>query len=307
MIKGKNLFILGAGSSKPYGFPTGPELRERITLNFYNKYESSFGEPIPRTSVRAAKDFVNAFYKSHVQSIDKFLLFRPEFLDYGKRAIAIEILESENKNNLSQGDWYFYLFNRMVEDLSSSADAYQRFKENEIDFITFNYDRSLDYYIFNSFQNIVKPALGLPEREDNASYLIPFSFYHVYGAPKLPWQVKLNEPSLEYQYIQDILPHHIEMMANSIQLIDARDPGSKKMTDIHRIMSRAERVFFLGFGFADENLYVLDIPRSIEGKSVYGTAKGYTNTEIKRVREKLSARNPNIHNMDCLSLLREFL
>jgi len=36
MIKEKTVLILGAGASKPYGFPTGEELRREIIDNYVN-------------------------------------------------------------------------------------------------------------------------------------------------------------------------------------------------------------------------------------------------------------------------------
>ena len=38
MITEKPVFILGAGASCPYGFPSGAQLRENICLKFNDKF-----------------------------------------------------------------------------------------------------------------------------------------------------------------------------------------------------------------------------------------------------------------------------
>jgi hypothetical protein len=51
-------------------------------------------------------------------------------------------------------DWYKELFNLMDEKLRG-PDAYLDFKENKVDFITFNYDRSLEYFLCHSITETV--------------------------------------------------------------------------------------------------------------------------------------------------------
>ena len=44
MITEKTVFILGAGASKPYGFPTALELRKDIIYKFPNLYKNAYAE-----------------------------------------------------------------------------------------------------------------------------------------------------------------------------------------------------------------------------------------------------------------------
>ena len=80
--------------------------------------------------------------------------------------------------------------------------------------------------------------------------------------------------------------------------------------------------FFLGFGYADENLIILGIPDVIKNKKVYGTVKGLTENEIRKIFEKINFSRivpPNkksnayerdnmiLEVSDCRTLLRNWL
>ncbi|MEA2096599.1 MAG: hypothetical protein U9P73_07915, partial [Candidatus Cloacimonadota bacterium] len=76
----------------------------------------------------------------------------------------------------------------------------------------------------------------------------------------------------------------------------------------------AKRIFFLGFGFAEENLEILNLISNINAnQKIYGTAKGLTKNEISKIKSYFSkthnADNPDliIENCDNLTLLRNYL
>jgi hypothetical protein len=131
MITLPTVFILGAGASKTYEYPTGDELRSFICGPFVHEYnlllnpyydEDSEGR---RKLIDEAKDFVKYFKNSGNYSIDAWLAINHDFSDLGKFAIILCILMAERKSvfytdrsfqNKKQ-DWYSYLFNKMIEEL----------------------------------------------------------------------------------------------------------------------------------------------------------------------------------------------
>lgn len=144
MISKPTVFILGAGASKPYGYPLGWELRERILAlpddcELFPKLDHAPNEFI---------QFKKALAESPAESIDAFLEHRDEFTRIGKHAIAAELLKCEQRERLydpgNEDDWYRYLFNRMTAGV-----RFDHFLQNEVSFVTFNYDRSLEEYLFN--------------------------------------------------------------------------------------------------------------------------------------------------------------
>jgi len=96
-------------------------------------------------------EFREAFWKSGTVSVDAFLEGRPEFLDVGKFAIAYCLIPFESEANLftppgDHGDWYGYLSERLNR-------SFDEFEHNKLSIVTFNYDHSLEHYLFTSLLN----------------------------------------------------------------------------------------------------------------------------------------------------------
>ena len=78
MITEETVFILGAGASAAYGYPTGKDLRDQIIIVFYPKYSTMVtNNPHYDRRQKAelnnkAKMYVDKF-KSSRESIDYFL------------------------------------------------------------------------------------------------------------------------------------------------------------------------------------------------------------------------------------------
>ena len=65
----------------------------------------------------------------------------------GKIAIALELCPYENENILlgdQNGHWMKYLWHRMLSEVSRPSDLLK----NKLSVLTFNYDRSLEHYLY---------------------------------------------------------------------------------------------------------------------------------------------------------------
>jgi len=313
MITIDTVFILGAGASKPYEYPTGKELRLDIYSNSVeqiNKFKQVTTYRIKDLLFETSK-FTETFFNSSVPSIDLFLARNPHFSDVGKLSIVLSILEAEKKSKFRENisdinqDWYSYLFHRLTEELNT-PDSYNDIVTKTVSFITFNYDRSLEYFLYESLSNSFS---SVPEdRIINKLKQIPV--YHVYGViDKLPWQ----GGSTAYRKGKNLAA--VMKMKDNIKIIHERDKQPSRELEV--ILKNAKRIFFLGFGYAKENLEILGIPNliNIDDKQIYGTAFGLFDKEIDEIRRDLSEkyrknplyRNPRIENCDCLTLLRKYL
>jgi hypothetical protein len=208
MITAPTLFILGAGASKPYEFPTGEGLRDDIVKNFATDFDELDGGEKTDHKVMARegiKNFIKNFDNSSLKSIDKYLAVNPQNDKYiGKIAITLSILKHENKSCFNEKitdpkeDWYKYLYNRMTEDFNK-PDDHKHFFENNVAFITFNYDRSLEYYLYNSlFHSFNQESNNI---RNNIKSYNPFKIIHVYGSVGLlslmDWYSFDNTPDSE--------------------------------------------------------------------------------------------------------------
>lgn len=322
MIKEPTVFILGAGASRPYGFPSGKELRKEICFNFPNQYKiwlarnglDTSSDPGP---YQRAREFSDTFFKSSDPSIDVWLTKNRKFLRIGKTAIIFRILQAENlsgfreKSDIPEQDWYLYLWHRMTNTFVEKDD-YKQFAENEINFITFNYDRSLEHFLFESLKNAFY-GIGTAGSEKELSKQ---KFIHVYGklAP-LEWQ----DSPVNIRYGEEpnqIVPGNF---IENLQIIQEAK-GNPELEEARLLIQKAKRIFFLGFGYGEENLNLLSIPELLsDHQEIYGTALGFTAREIEKVQRAFlegirakgitgtTRRDIRIENSDCLTLLRTYL
>lgn len=159
MIKDNCVLILGAGASAPYGFPTGAGLKQMICINFemmwekflWERFQTSITDDYMQAQKQNAKEFINDFKKFDHDSIDLFLDIYKEHSEIGKKAIYLTILDIEFKTlrRSKVNDWYTQLFRLML----GTSDNYFKLSENNLTIITFNYDRSLENYFYNTFMD----------------------------------------------------------------------------------------------------------------------------------------------------------
>ncbi len=323
MLDKRTVFILGAGASCPYGYPSGAQLRKLICLDD--------NTPYPLVSVhkdmmsKKIREFRNKFFKSNT-SIDLFMARNPKFSEIGKWIIAFRIFEAEGRSEFIEraerakanyqdhpsftlkglfigGDWYSYLFRLLTAKLAK-PNKLPIFPNEQIVFITFNYDRSLEYFLYTSLRNSFTEV-----PEDNIVHCLQkLKIIHIYGqiAP-LPWQDSKQgvkyKPSIEAILLNQVAPN--------IKTIYEQEESPEINQAIEHI-EQAEQIFFLGFGYAPENMQILNLPDSIASLicKIFGTTHGKNDKEIKDIYSDFqsSARiEPIFENMDCLELLRNYL
>jgi len=256
MINKNCVLILGAGASAPYGFPTGAELKNLICNNFETMWEEFVleknqtiisGGYIEEQKMIANK-FVNDFKKFEHDSIDLFLDIFKRHSEIGKKAIYLNILgaEAKNKNGSEVKDWYTQLFRLMI----GTSDNYFNLSKNNLTIITFNYDRSLENYFYEIFMNFTD---SLNESE-KVQELKNIKIYHVYGKlADLPWESE-DKP---LGYGQNIWMPQLNERKDNIKTIFERKENSETLKKIRESILLADKIYFLGFGFAKENVDIL--------------------------------------------------
>jgi len=318
MISEPTVFVLGAGASCPYGYPSGIKLRGDIISNFCEQYKHYINadpnlKPYIAKELYKAKEFTDKFNKSSTKSIDLFLARNPEFEDIGKKAIALRILAAEYHSKFRESmknkdlDWYLYLFDRLTGDIVKKND-YIRLSENNVSFITFNYDRSLEHFLYeslvNSFNNI--PPEKIKEQ------LLKLRIIHVFGqVAGLEWQ---DLPS-KIEYLCDINLINIQGLVKDLRII-YEEKENPELEEARELINKVQNIFFLGFGYAKENLDLLNIPEILKPQQqIRGTALGLTKKEITDISSSITTSSTmhvtcdiKIHEAwDSLQILRQYL
>jgi len=307
--------VLGAGSSKAFGFPVGSELRKsllELTELHRRPLCVSAGLMDPPGELH---EFINAFRRSQMESIDAFLARRTPYIDIGKRAIATILLEIENESRLYQSDpedcWHRYLFNRI------SVEQWENINFESLAVITFNYDRSFEMFLLAALQASYGVSL-----EEAANALRQIKIIHVYG--RLGSPVPGDDDYIPYGV--NIDPSRIELAAQGIQVIPEGRDNCSSLLDARALLVRANRIVFLGFGFDQTNLdrikaaetckkHIVNPTRS---RTIVATCSGMTPAEMRRSytaigqnftsqRDSQSEAPPDFYPTNCVTALRNSL
>ena len=297
MIKTKTVFVLGAGASYPFGLPLGTGLRDWVLDNFngntghavhlYNTTNFTGGE---------VGAFILALRYSGFQSVDAFLERRPEFMEVGKAVMAIELVIRENQDALwrGAGNWMVYLYSAMI------GNSLEEFGENEVSFITFNYDRSLEHFLATSLKNSFGKSM-----QDVALVLGNIPVIHLHGRlGYLPWQNDRN--AIPYSH-QSITASDMKVFLREIKVVheDISDGRDKDFDAAKKLMEEASRIYLLGFGFGARNVERLGL-RELRAGIAASTAVGLTQHELNRISTLIDGKVNLRPGSDCLDLLRNF-
>lgn len=294
MITKQTTLILGAGASKPYHFPTGQELRNKIINNTLGRtndgWESEF-DNYSDINIEDVRKFGCEFEQSPL-SIDAFLECRQEFLEIGKWCIALALISEENPGELlknDKGKWYGYLFRKLLtQDI-------RQITANRLSIVTFNYDRSIDYFLINS----LKHSFNVNEMQclEILNGIMPM---HVYGKlGDLPCQNLISR-----SYMQKFIGLNIAV--NGIDLISERERERDKFVPIWHSINESERIYFLGFGYDETNLERLAIKESV-ASIIKGSSFGLGGAEKRSISAKWNIGLPDDSNGDVLHFLKNYV
>ena len=270
MIQHPTVLVLGAGASSHLDYPMGAALKHEIITQ--SAGAAAVLEKLGR-SPQPLKEFCEALRLSGKQSVDSFLEHRKEFLEVGKIAIAERLIKRENQGKLfdNDGDWYGYLFRRMNS-------RFEEFLANQLVILTYNYDRSLEAFLYTALTNSYKR----PE-EETTKALNSLVIIHLHGSlGSLPWQKTLGR-----HYQQNVEPQQVALAAAGIKVVHEAAADSEEFNKARLLLSNAKRVIFAGFGYGDDNVKRLQPATTMLNKAlfVWGTAHGLMTAERQGVEQ----------------------
>jgi len=249
----RRLFVLGAGVSCPFGFPTGLQLRKKIIETLGKKYvQDILCKVVFGSGDKITKGMINGFVREYESSnkettIDEFMQNHSSLEKIGKVAISFVLLREEKNNRALDKDWYSWLFN-ILKGKKNDVDEFGR--DTNMQFLTFNYDRSLEHYLFTR----IKSFFGENIRDtDHIKRIIDRNkIDHVYGqVGYLEWQ---NNENINY-YGAGISNKSLLNASNSFKFMyEGKEVSPVYFDPIEASISWAEEIYFLGFGYDRLNL-----------------------------------------------------
>jgi hypothetical protein len=314
MFRKETTFILGAGASWHYGYPTGEMLTKkvidqaRMLERYFASLATAFARDLPRfVNDQAPEKEMISFAWAYARDksaklvtrleavnptlIDYFLKHNSDLADIGKLAIALVISDCEaesqrgrvnsnrreslSRQRLREGlsavsaldhtafndDWLRFVLHRLTVGIEASADL----RRNKINFVTFNYDTSLEQRLFDGLHNIdllklqdVRDFLGAQQDR----------FHHVYGTVRKDFEHDAVSPNLARNTQYDRRGSQVVKALDAVyeaskglRTVDGDDKLLEKQTleKAYLAIERAERVFILGYGFDEFNNERLDL------------------------------------------------
>lgn len=311
MFKSRTVFVIGAGASYELGFPMGSGLKDRIAdlIDFYFKHGSELTrgdyliyEALHSSYKEAGRD-ANAAYRAGramknalplAISIDNYLEAHStdeHARAVGKLAIVRAILEAESTTKLTtdrgrsfidfsdstlQGSWLARLIRNLTEGVKRE-DTEDLF--HNVSFITFNYDRSLEEFLWRALQTYY----GMTEQsaaELVGSHLV----HHAYGSVgRLPWQ---SGDGPEAPYGEDVGAKTLLDLSKRVHTFSEQIDNAQHSAMIDRL-SEARAVVFLGFGFLEQNMQLLELQGLHAVERVYATALGFSRSDCDVIADRI--------------------
>lgn len=282
MIEKWTVLVLGAGASHDYGFPTGRNLLRLIlsdldTAGWHKDTLHQLGFEDPEMT-----SFREELSSSGQGSVDEFVESRQEYLALGKAAIASRLVPQERPDMVtSRGErmqWYEYIRQQLgtrKDDVAATG----------LSVITFNYDRSLEFYLFSAF----KSSYGMTD-DDALELLETIPIIHVHG--------KLGEFSVAEQskgrlYRQDRDIDAIKTAIDGIKVLHETDDSSPEFEEARKLLGEAHLICFLGFGYLSTNLNRLKVraqaakPDKRKPPHLFGSAFGLGDAQKRAVNAAL--------------------
>jgi hypothetical protein len=218
-------------------------------------------------------------------------------MEIGKAAMAIELLHGEVHDTLwvSNNNWLTYLYGQMI------GSSLEEFAKNKVAFVTFNYDRCIEHFLFISLKN----SFGKSD-EETAAVASKIKVVHLHGRlGHLPWQegrtpIAFGDNQIDLRKMQ--------IVANEIKVVheDHKLDGRDADFDLaHVMLVSAQRVYLLGFGFGARNVERIKL-EALTPLTFDGTAYGLTDRELNDCRT-LCGGQVNLHRFQCLDFMRQFV
>jgi hypothetical protein len=346
MFRNKTTFVLGAGASWHYGYPTGDALIDKVSdkarafasycdkriecgqviqilPDYVAQKISGDGATAAAAAWKATRDecavLIERLNSVRPLIIDYFLAWNISLQPIGKLLIAAVILECEsawksyhrntNPNATLNDDWYRFVVHKLLYGTTRSMELL----ENDVTFVTFNYDVSLEIELNSALRDV-----DFLEKKDIHRFLSTERIIHVYGS--------VHEPGFDINAVHDHLNAAQNLGANfrqpllhdrefsfRKQYLDECLSASKNLRTIapndknedeallkcaRQAVGDAAVVYILGFGFDENNSRAIGLDEVLKSRAAPYRSMMFTNFgNINTVNKKASRlwfRTPDV-------------
>jgi hypothetical protein len=310
MFSPKTVFVVGAGASCDFGFPTGDALRIEIsrTLSTLVAQVVSFDDPF----IQAVHNISSAEgkWREYIEAAERLIAALPlaisidnllhahrndnKMIILGKLAICWVILNHERTSPLfKQGSgwrgsiqganmespalnksWYLPLMRLL--GMGKNLDQLSTLFDN-VAFVVWNYDRCIEHFLVNAVIDYFNVP---PELAANAMNNI--NIVHPYGrVGKLRWQ-EGADPTVDFG---DQHPPLSKIAESILTFTESAEEGVREQA--RDLVENAETLVFMGFGFLPQNMGLLTVEHGSSVNRVFATTFGIGDNDVAVVRAEI--------------------
>jgi hypothetical protein len=211
---------------------------------------------------------------------------REDLIDVGKSYIARSLLEYEGRARTStdegKGAWYRTLWSIFAKN------SIDEFRSTPLTIITFNYDRSIEHALVSSLKSRFKGATD----EDCARALDAVGPIHLHGRLGGFPGFGAGDSNVSYGGDNDgITDDEVIKASNEIQIIHEANPQGEAFVKARDAIAKANRVIFLGFSYARQNVERLRLTDCMHPSTdVYLCATGFTQQQQSHLLRPMFAQ-----------------
>lgn len=213
---------------------------------------------------------------------------RKNLMQAGKELIALFLLQSEDEKvfEYEASCWYRHLRNAIITCGKNKKEIEDKLEEFVI--ISFNYDRSLDYFLrtrvgeFYEKIRVIYPYGSLAEKDiwDTKDY------------QKVPYGSAKKEETFEGKWKNFEQAKKLAADLKVIGELEEDDKGKKKIEDMQECMKKFGAAYFLGFAFHEENCQIMGMFDEFFGKSL-ARLRGKFDTKVGKTENNIFYTNFN--------------
>lgn len=236
MLAKKTCLLLGAGASSHLGYPLGAQLQDQMVAELREPEKIlSVIDGLSGSNVSDLRNFYSELAFGDWKSPDEFLTKRPRFGVLGKRLIVTLLAKCEDPHALAvRAGWYRRLRTAI------GANTLKDFQKNRLSIVTFNYDRSIEFFLHRFVQ--VQFQLDYNAAWSVVKETIPI--VHVHGM--------LAEYPVRGYGTEHVLPLHSRDIP--IKIVSEVEDNSADFALASKLLHEAEKVVVFGFGFGEDNV-----------------------------------------------------
>lgn len=277
MFTKPSVLLLGAGASKPYGFPTGPELIRQLLDDELTDAEKTALQNAFGTNKADYQHFIDHLRTVKPPSIDFYIEHHTQWREMAKFALAMKLMKCENRHSVMASippyndHWYEYLFGELGNGLTKLG-------QNKLTVVTFNYELSFEFFLYTRIKQCYDA-----DPSDCATIMSSIPVIHVYGQLGcLPWQ----SGTCQREFGSALDGPMIKAISQNILTIS--EARTTKVPGIVSVLNAAEEIYILGFGFIQDNVELIQLSNALGRSKVSASSFGFTELEVNEFRRRFS-------------------